>query len=44
MSLGERIKDKRESHGLTLKELSERIGVTEATLSRYESNQIKNLS
>ena len=42
--LGERIKTKRESLGMTLKELAEKIGVTEATMSRYETNQIKNPS
>ena len=42
MALGDRIRDKRESKGMTLRELAAKIGVTEATVSRYESNQIKN--
>lgn len=42
MALGDRIKERRESKGMTLRELAEKIGVTEATVSRYENNQIKN--
>lgn len=43
MNLGERIKKTRLSRGLTLNELAERIGKTEATIQRYESGNIKNL-
>ncbi len=44
MALGDRIKKKRDERGMTLKELAEKVGVTEATMSRYESNKIKNPS
>lgn len=41
--LRENIKNRRKSLNLTLLELSEIIGVTEATLQRYESGNIKNI-
>lgn len=42
-SVGERIKERRLNSGLTLKEVSERIGVKEATVQRYESGVIENI-
>ena len=41
MIYNERIKTLRLSHRMTLKEVSARLGVTEATAQRYESNNIK---
>lgn len=43
MTLGDRIKQAREARGLTMLQLAERVGVREATVSRYESGGIKNL-
>lgn len=37
------IKDNREKLGLTMKELALRVGVSEATISRWESGNIKNM-
>lgn len=42
--LSERIKNIRESKGITLKELGKKIGKTEATVQRYESGAIKNVN
>lgn len=42
MTLGERIKRQREAKGMTLLQLAEKIGVSEATMQRYESGRIKN--
>jgi transcriptional regulator with XRE-family HTH domain len=36
-TLKDRIKEQRELHDMTLKELSARIGVRDATIQRYES-------
>ena len=43
MNIGERIKDARIKKDLTLLEVAERLGKTEATIQRYESGNIKNL-
>ena len=42
MTLGERIKRAREAKGLTLLDVAKEVGVSEATLQRYESGNIKN--
>lgn len=41
--VGERIKSYRKKRGLTLKEVADYIGRTEATVQRYESGNIKNM-
>lgn len=41
--VNERIKSRRTSLGLTLLEISEYLGVKEATVQRYESGEIKNI-
>ena len=41
--LNERIKDRRQSIGLTLLQIAEELGVKEATVQRYESGEIKNI-
>lgn len=38
-TLGSRIKDLRLKQGMTQKQLAEKIGIREATLSRYENNK-----
>ncbi len=43
MNIGQRIKKARESKGKTLLEVANNLGVTEATVQRYESGNIKNL-
>lgn len=43
MTIGERIKQRRKELGLTMHELSERVGVAEATISRWESGDIENM-
>ena len=43
MSFAKRMKKARENKGMTLHELGEKIGRTEATVQRYESGNIKNL-
>lgn len=43
MNIGERLKETRLSKGLTLAEVGDRIGKTEATMQRYESGEIKNV-
>lgn len=42
-SVSERIKLRRKELGLTLKQVSESLKVTEATISRYESKEIQNM-
>lgn len=37
-SIGSRIKEVREQKGLTQKQVAEEVGITEATLSRYEND------
>ena len=41
MIWNERIKSLRTSQGYTLKDVAQKLGVTEATAQRYESNAIK---
>jgi transcriptional regulator with XRE-family HTH domain len=41
--VGSRIKERRLACGLTLLEVAENIGVSEATVQRYESGLIKNI-
>ena len=43
MTIGERIKARRTQLGLTVDELSERLGKNRATIYRYESNNIEKL-
>lgn len=43
MKINEKIKNRREELGLTLQEVSEYLGVSKATVQRYESGNIKNL-
>lgn len=43
MTIGERIKARRKQLGLTVDELSERLGKNRATIYRYESNNIEKL-
>ena len=43
MTISERLKDLRLSNGFTLKEVADRIGVSEGTAQRYESNAIKEI-
>lgn len=43
LNIGERIKKARLKKGLTLIEVAEKLGKTEATIQRYESGNIKNL-
>lgn len=43
MDMNEKIKSRREELGLTLQEVGEYIGVSKATVQRYESGEIKNL-
>lgn len=43
MTINERIKGLRIAHQYTLKEVADRIGVSEGTVQRYESNAIKEI-
>ena len=43
MNIGEIIREKRIERGLTQKEVADYIGVTEATVSRWESSNINNM-
>lgn len=43
-SIGERIKYRRKMLGLSVDELAETIGKNRATIYRYESNEIENMS
>ena len=43
MTIGERIRERRKQLGLTVDELSERLGKNRATVYRYESNDIEKL-
>lgn len=38
--IGQRIKESRDSKGLTIKELAEAVGLSESTISRYESGYV----
>lgn len=37
------IKEKRLQHGLTMKELANKVGVSESTVSRWESGEVVNI-
>lgn len=41
---GERLKELRNEHGMTMKEVAQSLNVTEGTISRYEGGQIKRVS
>ena len=41
---GEKLKSLREEYELTMKDVATRLGITEGTVSRYESGQIKRVS
>lgn len=41
MTFGDKIKERRAELGMTLLQLSEKVGVSEATIQRYESGRIK---
>lgn len=43
-SIGERIKNRRKMFGLSVDELADIIGKNRATIYRYESNEIENMS
>ena len=43
MDIHDRIKLRRLELGLTLKDVSKRLGVAESTVSRYETEDIKNM-
>lgn len=43
MNIGEKIKVRREELGLTMKALADKIGVSEGTVSRWESGEIANM-
>jgi transcriptional regulator with XRE-family HTH domain len=43
MGISEKIKSRRDNLGLTLQEVGDHIGVSKATVQRYESGEIKNL-
>lgn len=43
IAVGNNIKRARKEKGLTLKELGEKIGLTEATVQKYESGNIKTI-
>lgn len=43
MEMNEKIKSRREDLGLTLQVVGDYLGVTKATVQRYESGEIKNL-
>lgn len=43
MKINERIKARRKELGLTLKQVAEKLNVSESLISRYESNDVKNM-
>ena len=43
MKVNEIIKRRRKELGLTLKDVAEKLGVSESLISRYESNDVKNM-
>lgn len=43
MSVKDLIKEKRLSLGMTMKEVADKVGVSEATISRWESGEISNM-
>ena len=44
MTIGERIKNRRKSLGLTVEQLAEKLNKNRATIYRYESDEIENMS
>lgn len=44
LTIGERIMLLRRRHGLSIKELADRIGVTSATVAKYENDEVRNHS
>ena len=43
MEINQIIRTRREELGLTMKELADRVGVSEGTISRWEGGQIQNM-
>lgn len=43
VNIGKLIHDRRIELGMTMKELADKVGVSEATISRWESGEIKNM-
>ena len=43
MDIGERIKKRRKELGLSAEQIAEKLGVSPATIYRYESNDIMNM-
>ena len=43
MKVNEIIKKRRKELGLTLKDVADKLGVSESLISRYESNDVKNM-
>ena len=43
MKINEIIKKRRKDLGLTLKQVADQLGVSESLISRYESNDVKNM-
>ncbi len=43
MKINERIRARRKELGLTLKQVAEKLNVSESLISRYESNDVKNM-
>ena len=41
MTIGDRIREKRDEHGMTLEDIAKLIGVSRQTMSRYETGAIK---
>ena len=43
MKVNENIRARRKELGLTLKQVADKLGVSESLISRYESNDVKNM-
>ena len=43
MNIGDKLRDRRKELGMSMKDVAKRIGVSEATISRWESGQIANM-
>ena len=43
MDMGDRIREKRKERGFTLKYIADKMGVSEATVQRWEAGNIKNM-
>ena len=41
--IGDRIKKKREEHGLTMEDLGNKLGVTKSTISKWERGDVDNI-